>query len=260
MALLLTPELCFGCRACQIACKSWNQLAADKTKNVGSRENPPDLSANNFNRIRWIEVPSQKDPVRWLFVSQRCMHCGEAGCMKVCPSPGALTRSEEGAVVTNKGKCVGCHLCLAGCPFNIPRYGEDGKLAKCTMCVDRMAGGLIPSCAKTCPTGAIAFGERDAMLAKAQEAGYSTIYGQTDLGGLGALFAFKDAPLVYGYADKPAINEWVLFWEEYLKPGAWILTGGVVALSALHFLAAGPHRVEEPSTITNEKKDETKRA
>jgi formate dehydrogenase iron-sulfur subunit len=245
MALLVTPELCIGCRACQIACKSWNQLPAQKTKNSGTYENPPDLSAVNFNKIKFTEIPSEKDPMRWLFISQRCMHCEEAGCMKVCPSPGALTRSKDGAVVTNKDKCIGCHLCLAGCPFNVPRYGKDGKMSKCTQCADRMEHGMIPSCAKTCPTGAIAFGDRDAMIAKAKKNGYATVYGEADLGGLGALFAFKDAPKVYGYADKPEINNMIVFWHKFLKPISWLGLGGIAAAALAHYAIIGPHKVEE---------------
>ncbi len=72
--LLITPDICVGCRACQVACKEWNQLPATKTKNNGTHENPPDLDGNNFNKIRFIEHADQKG-VKWLFVSQRCMHC-----------------------------------------------------------------------------------------------------------------------------------------------------------------------------------------
>ena len=258
MSLLVSPELCIGCRACQIACKSWNQLSAEKTKNHGGYENPPDLTPNNFNKIRYTEIPSEKDPMRWLFVSQRCMHCKDAGCMKICSSPGALTRSESGAVVTNHEKCVGCHLCIAGCPFNVPRYNrETNKLAKCTQCADRVPHGLTPLCAKTCPTGAIAFGERDELLAKARQKGYAKVYGEMDLGGLGTLFAFKDAPKIYGYADKPAINEFVIFWHKFLKPASWLGIGGMTALMGLHYLAVGPKKEtqdkEEPTCLCGEK-------
>jgi formate dehydrogenase iron-sulfur subunit len=250
-SLLISPELCIGCRACQIACKSWNQLPADKTKNNGGYENPPDLSANNFNKIRYAEIPSEKNPVRWLFVSQRCMHCDDAGCMKICPAPGAITRSKDGAVVVNKDKCTGCKLCSAGCPFNVPRFGTDGKLSKCTLCADRTENGLTPSCAKTCPTGAITYGDRDALLGRAKKAGYDKVYGEADLGGLGALFAFKDPPKLYGYADKPVINEMVVFWHKYLKPAALAGIGGMTALMAVHYLAVGPKKEKE-------EKDETK--
>jgi formate dehydrogenase iron-sulfur subunit len=250
-SLLLYPELCIGCRACQVACKSWNELQAGKTRNNGTFENPPDLTPYNFNRIRFVEVPSEKNPIRWLFVSQRCMHCDDAGCMKICPSPGALYRTKDGAVAVNKDKCIGCKLCLAGCPFNVPRFGKDDKLAKCTLCSDRTESGLTPACAKTCPTGAIVYGDRDALIARAQKAGYGKVYGETDLGGLGALFAFKDPPKLYGYADKPTINEMVIFWHKFLKPAAWAGIGGMTALMAIHYLAVGPKKEKE-------EKDETK--
>jgi len=244
-ALLVSPELCIGCRGCQVACKSWNQLPADATKNNGTYENPPDLTPNNYNKIRFIEIPSEKDPTRWLFVSQRCMHCEDAGCMKICPTPGALYRTKDGAVATNKDKCIGCHLCLAACPFNVPRYGKDGKLAKCTQCADRIENGMIPSCAKTCPTGAIAFGDREALIVRAKKAGYAKLYGEADLGGLGALFAFKEAPKVYGYEENPKISEMVVFWHTILKPLSYIGIGGIAAAALVHYATVGPHKVEK---------------
>ncbi len=245
--LLISPELCLGCRGCQVACKSWNQLPGEKTINKGSFENPPDLSADSYNKVRFVEVPSEQNPTRWLFVSQRCMHCEDAGCMKICPTPGALYRTKDGAVAVNKDKCIGCKLCSAACPFGIPRYDKNDKLSKCTMCADRTENGLMPICAKTCPTGAILYGDRDELIAKAQKAGYSKVYGMADLGGLGAMFAFKDAPKLYGYADKPEINEMVVFWHKYLKPAAWIGMGGMAALTLLHYVAIGPKKDKEVS-------------
>jgi formate dehydrogenase iron-sulfur subunit len=256
MSLLITPEICTGCRACQVACKAWNQLPAEKTKFTGDFGSPSDLTGNTYNRVNFTEMPSEKNPVRWLFVSQRCMHCEDAGCMKICPTPGALYRTKDGAVATDKEKCIGCHLCLAACPFNVPRYGADGKLGKCTMCSDRTENGMIPACAKTCPTGAITYGDRDHLIARAQKMGYAKVYGQNELGGLGTLFAFKDAPKIYGYADKPVINEMVIVWHKYLKPASWLGIGAVTALSAIHYLTVGPHKEEDPNK--KEGKDETK--
>jgi len=245
MGLLISPELCIGCRACQVACKSWNQLPGDATKNRGSYENPGDLTPHLYNRIRFVELPSEKDPMRWLFVNQRCMHCDDAGCMKICPTPGALYKTSEGAVAVNKDKCIGCHLCLAGCPFNVPRYDEKGKCSKCHLCFDRIANNMAPACAKTCPTGAISYGDREALIAKAQKMGYQKVYGQADLGGLGAIYAFKDGPKVYGYDEKPQISEMIVFWHKYLKPLSYIGLGGVAAAAVLHYVAVGPHKVEE---------------
>ncbi len=243
-ALLISPELCIGCRGCQTACKSWNQLPATKTMNKGTFENPPDLTPNLYNRIRYVEVPSETNMVRWLFVSQRCMHCEDAGCMRICPAPGALFRTKEGAVAFNKDKCIGCKLCVAGCPFDVPRYDENNKVSKCHLCSDRIAEGLSPACAKTCPTGAIAYGDRDELMAKAKKAGYEKLYGEADLGGLGVLYAFKDAPKLYGMIERPEIPETVLFWHKVLKPLSYIGLAGAVAAAALHYIAIGPKRDE----------------
>lgn len=249
MAILVSPEVCIGCRACQVACKSWNQLPAEKSVNRGSFENPADLTPKLYNRIHYVEVPSNKDPFRWLFVNQRCMHCDDAGCMKVCPAPGALYKTKEGAVAYNKDKCISCKLCVVACPFNVPRYDEKEKVSKCNLCADRIANGLHPACTKTCPTGALRYSERDNLIAMAQKAGYQKLYGQADLGGLGALYAFKDPPKLYGYEEKPQIPESVVFWHKVLKPLSYLGLGGVVAASLLHYIAIGPHKEKEEEEV-----------
>lgn len=243
-ALLVSPELCIGCRSCQTACKSWNQLSGTKTTNRGSYENPPDLTADLYNRVRYVEMPSETNIMRWLFVSQRCMHCGDAGCMKICPAPGALYRTKEGAVAFDKEKCIGCKLCIAGCPFDVPRYDGKDKISKCHMCYDRIAEGLEPACAKTCPTDAIRFGDRDDLIGLAIKAGYEKVYGEQDLEGLGVIYAFKDPPKVYGMDEKPAIPESVVFWHRVLKPLTYIGLGGAVAASLLHYVTFGPKKDE----------------
>ncbi len=244
-AILVTPELCIGCRACQVACKSWNQLPGIKTKNNGTYQNPPDLASAAFNIIQYNEVPSQENPVRWLFVSRRCMHCDDAGCMNICPTPGAIYRTAEGAVATDHEKCIGCKLCVTACPFDVPRYGADNKMSKCHLCFDRIGAGMSPACVKTCPTGALAFGDREELISKAKKEGFATIYGEKDLGGLGSVYAFKDEPKLYGMKENPAIPSSVVFWHNYLKPLSAIGLGGVVAAAAIHYLAIGPHKEEK---------------
>ena len=248
--ILVSPELCIGCRGCQTACKEWNRLEGEKTVNRGSTENPPDLSTNTFNKIRYVELPSEKQSVRWLFVSQRCMHCGDAGCMKICPAPGALFKTPEGAVAYDKDKCIGCRLCVTSCPFNVPRYDANNKISKCHLCADRISQGLTPACTKTCPTGALSYGDRDELIGLAKKAGYAKVYGEKDLEGLGAVYAFTDAPKIYGMSESPAIPEAVVFWDNILKPLSYLGLAGVVAAAAFHYVAFGPKKYEE------EKKDE----
>ncbi|HBI14749.1 MAG TPA: 4Fe-4S ferredoxin [Desulfobulbaceae bacterium] len=244
-AILVTPELCIGCRACQVSCKSWNQLPGIKTHNSGTYQNPPDLSNTAFNLINFIEMPSQENPARWLFVSRRCMHCDDAGCMKICPAAGAIYRTPEGAVAFDSDKCVACKLCVNACPFDVPRYNDQGKMSKCHLCFDRIGSGMEPACTKTCPTGALKYGDRDELVKTAKVDGFSTIYGENDLGGLGAVYAFKEAPKLYGMKENPVIPSSVIFWHKYLKPLSWIGLGGVVAAAAIHYLAIGPHKDEE---------------
>jgi len=254
-SILVSPELCIGCRGCQTACKEWNQLEGEKTENRGSTENPPDLSTNTFNKIRYVELPTEKNPVRLLFVSQRRMHCGDAGCMKICPAPGALFRTEEGAVAYDKDKCIGCRLCVTACPFNVPRYDANNKISKCHLCADRISQELEPACAKTCPTGALRFGDKDELLGLAKKAGYTKVYGETDLEGLGAMYAFMDAPGIYGMKENPAMPEAVVFWHNVLKPLSYLGLAGVAAAAALHYVAFGPKKYEVEMR-EEEKKDE----
>ena len=215
--LLITPDICIGCRACQVACKEWNQLPASKTKNNGTYENPPDLDENNFNRIRFIETKDSK-VFRWLFVSHRCMHCGEPACVQICPVGAMMKDKETGIVYYDKNKCIACHACVSACPFSIPRYdqGGKGKISKCHLCIDRVKAGLTPACAKTCPTGAIKYGDRDALIKEAKAKGYK-LYGETELGGLGVVFALTDSPKVYKLAENPKISESVAFWGSVLR-------------------------------------------
>lgn len=238
VGLLITPELCTGCRACQSSCKEWNKLPAEQTVNTGSYENPPDLSAVTYNRIRFVEV--QKEGMDWLFVSQRCMHCGDAGCIQICPAPGALYRTSIGSVGFNAGKCIGCKLCQAACPFDVPRFNAHDRVAKCDLCEDRITNGLAPACAKTCPTGAIRFGERDGLIATAKAEGYGTVYGETDLAGMGVMFAFAKSPDYYGYNGSPGVPGSVVFWKQILRPLTVLGVGAAVAGTALHYMSVGP--------------------
>jgi formate dehydrogenase iron-sulfur subunit len=165
-SILVDASKCTACRGCQIACKQWNQLPGVPTKNVGSFENPQDLSANTWKIVRFAEGKNGGGKAYWNFFSEQCRHCMSPGCMAVAEKEEIIQDEATGAVIfTPKTKDIDAKATLEGCPYNIPRKDEKtGALVKCTMCVDRVKDGQIPACVKSCPTGAMVFGDRDKIL------------------------------------------------------------------------------------------------
>jgi formate dehydrogenase iron-sulfur subunit len=173
-SFLIDTTKCTACRGCQIACKQWNQRPAEKTVNTGSHQNPPDLSVNTWKVVRFSEPAGES--VSWYFFPDQCRHCVSPPCKEVADAKakGAITIDEAtGAVIFSpkvKVKASDFKEIREACPYNIPRINPaTGIMAKCTMCVDRTREGLLPACVKTCPSGAMSFGDRKAILEKAQK-------------------------------------------------------------------------------------------
>lgn len=240
---LVDTSRCIGCRSCQVACKQWNKLDADKTKNQGTFENPRDLTPALYNRIRFVEQESS-GAVTWQFFNERCLHCGEAGCMKVCPSPGALFRNSDGVVVFNKEKCISCKYCVSACPFNIPRYDADDKVSKCHLCMDRISNGMMPACAKACPTETLKYGNRAELINKAKAA-KKNLYGESDLNGLGVVYALEGPPEQYGLPATPSIPLSIFLWKDVVKPLGILGFWGSIGAMLLHYVTIGPKRIDE---------------
>jgi formate dehydrogenase iron-sulfur subunit len=165
---------CTACRGCQVACKQWNQRAAEKTVNWGSNQNPPDLSYNTWKLVRFSEVAEPK--VNYYFFADQCRHCMSPPCKEVADgkAKGAILQDEKtGAVVFNpkvKVKPADFKEIRESCPYDIPRINAGmGIMAKCTMCFDRIKEGMLPACVKVCPTGTMNFGDRKDMLEKANK-------------------------------------------------------------------------------------------
>ena len=142
---LVDLGLCISCKACEAACKTWNNVPTGRN-------------------VRWRRVIDQVNGV-WpnvetYAVSMSCNHCADASCVKACPSGALAVRAKDGIVTFDKAKCIGCRYCESVCPYGAPQYdATEKKMSKCTMCVDRIDAGKVPACADTCPTGALQFGK-----------------------------------------------------------------------------------------------------
>ena len=218
--------LCIGCKACEVACKEWNNLPADNIGLTGeSFDNTGALSANTWRHVSFIEMPALRDPGQpafqsgWLMMSDVCKHCHNAPCLEACPT-GALFRTEFDTVVVQQDICNGCGYCVPACPFGVVDISpQDGKAHKCTLCYDRLKGGLEPACAKACPTDSIQFGEVSELQERARGRverlhaagqGKAYLYGVPDspgaTGGLDHLHAFfllTERPEVYNLPAAP---------------------------------------------------------
>src|ERR671937_76250 len=219
MGFFTDTTVCIGCKACEVACKSWNQLpargegGADLELSGLSYDNTVRLSGTTWRHVKFIEQFDGPYNGRWLMMSDVCKHCVQAGCLEVCPT-GAITRTEFDTVVIQADVCNGCRYCIAACPFDVIGVNPVTNTAqKCTLCYDRLQSGLTPACAQACPTASIQFGpirelraRADQRVAALQQAGQKDayIYGKEDIvGGLNAFFLLLDKPEVYGLPSSP---------------------------------------------------------
>lgn len=194
-AILTDITKCIGCTQCVSACKMINNLPPDKPREWQKNDG---LSAKN-----WTSVLRREE----FFLRKQCRHCIEPACAAACPV-GALNKTELGAVIYDRDKCLGCRYCMMACPYGIPRYDWDSPvpyIRKCILCYDNIMSGKIeqPACTKNCPTGATIFGERNSLISEAKrrinqkpDLYLDLIYGETEVGGTNVLYiTSKDCPL-----------------------------------------------------------------
>jgi len=254
-------SVCIGCKACEVACKEWNQVPEDGHEITGmSYDNTAALGASTWRHVAFIEQerpagPGGADGVRWLMSSDVCKHCTSAACLDVCPT-GSLLRTEFGTVVVQDDICNGCGYCIPACPYGVidqrhaPKGDPSVGLAqKCTLCYDRIGVGLEPACAKACPTDSIQFGPLDELRRRAAEraaslhaAGVSEarLYGEDPddgVGGAGAFFLLLEDPEVYGLPPDPVVTTRDLgaMWRR-----AGLAAAAMAVVTVCSFLGASP--------------------
>jgi len=260
VAKLIDISKCIGCKACQVACMQWNDLRDEVGTTTGIYDNPVDLTDQSWTVMRFAEYKSPEGKLEWLIRKDGCMHCEDPGCLKACPSPGAIVKYGNGIVDFNSANCIGCGYCVAGCPFNIPRISKkDNKAYKCTLCSDRVAVGLEPACVKTCPTGAIQFGAKTDMVKRGEkrvgdlkERGYQQagLYNPAGVGGTHVMYVLQHADKPNLYNDlplDPKISPWVSLWKGVTKPLLSIGIGLAVLGAFFHYVTCGP-KEEDPGS------------
>lgn len=234
-------SLCIGCKACEVACKQWNQLPMDDLVWIGSSyDNTHHLGSTTWRHVTFAELPGaggSGGQTNWLMMSDVCKHCAHAGCLEACPT-GAIIRTEFNTVVVQQDVCNGCNYCVPSCPYGVIEVNmtgvgadsssADGKAHKCTLCYDRLKDGLEPACAKACPTDSIQFGDVAELRAHAQdrvkelrEQGLDAyLYGDAangdgnravgtspGIGQLGASFLLLDKPSRYNLPEHPVLPQ-----------------------------------------------------
>src|SRR5436853_7149089 len=214
MGFFTDTTVCIGCKACEVACKEWNQLPSTdggaNTLSGHSYDNTRQLDGIHWRHVKFVEqCAADREGGRWLMMSDVCKHCVQAGCLEVCPT-GAIIRTQFDTVVIQSDVCNGCRACIAACPFGVIDINPvSGTAHKCTLCYDRLQVGLEPACAKACPTQSIQFGPlaelqqaADVRLATLHSQGVTQaqLYGRDDkvYGGLNAFFLLMDKPETYG--------------------------------------------------------------
>ena len=249
-------SICIGCKACEVACKEWNDVPEDGLEWTGfSHDNSQGLGADTWRHVAFIEqrrpltghatnFQRESDGFRWLMSSDVCKHCTHAACLDVCPT-GAIFRTEFGTVVVQEDVCNGCGYCVPACPYGVlDKRESDGLIHKCTLCYDRLGVGEEPACAKACPTDSIQFGELDELreradrrLAQMQSAGVNEarLYGRDPddgVGGAGAFFLLLDEPEVYGLPPDPVVTTRDLgrMWRNVAAAAAGLLAVGLASV------------------------------
>ena len=161
--LVIDLKRCNGCQACAVACKAENMTT-------------PGIKWDwVLDRERGTYPNSTRE-----FIPMLCMHCKKPPCIEACPVDAITKSADNGIVLVDMEKCIGCKLCFPVCPFGAPQFGKDGLMQKCDFCVERVGKGLTPAWAQICPTGALQAGPLEELLKKARKRSAKRLPGTTE--------------------------------------------------------------------------------
>jgi formate dehydrogenase iron-sulfur subunit len=265
-AFLIDMTKCTGCRGCQVACKQWNQLDAEKTTFFSGEgyQNPPMMSEHTFTRIKFKDY-QKNGQNEFAFYKEMCMHCNEPACASVCPV-GAFKKTKEGPVTYDAERCIGCRFCMVACPFGVPKY-EWSKafplVKKCTGCYSRVKDGKKPACATTCAS-AITYGERGEMIKEAKrrmasrpEKYLQKLYGAEEAGGTSVIYltALPFDELGFKHVTKRPLPSYT--WQALrLVPGIFLTVGGSLSLLSWFTHRKDRLKIEEEQREASQKSKE----
>lgn len=281
--MFVDTSVCTGCKACQVACKQWNELPMEDEQAVrehraftgDSYDNTGHLSATNWRHVKFIEqFTEDRSEGRWLMMSDSCKHCEQAGCLEVCPT-GALYRTQFGSVDIHQDVCIGCRYCVGACPFGVIEFNKNtGRVNKCILCQDRLEEGMGTACAKACPTASLTYGPVDdlkamaaarvrALHARGQTSAY--VYGwdlgnsgvitagpnkgqavrDTEVvGGLNVFYLLLDQPTIYGLPSAPQLP------QRNMAPSAGVALISAAVLGVTGLAAFRRRRMEQAAAVS----------
>ncbi|MBI4648636.1 MAG: 4Fe-4S dicluster domain-containing protein [Bacteroidia bacterium] len=264
-AYLYDNTKCIGCRACQVACKQWKNLPAEKTEFFGGPgyQNPAKLSSSTFTLIKYHEEVEEDKLKDWVFFKEQCRHCLEPACVSACLVK-ALEKTPEGPVIYHENLCMGCRYCMISCPFDIPKFQYHKVIPliqKCNYCYDRLEEGLLPACSQTCPSGAIKFGTRGELIEEARERIFKNpdryvnhIYGEHEVGGTSTL-CISSVPLEkFGVRDV-GTTPIPSYSKQFLTAVPVVIIGAATFCTALYWIAKRREAVAEAENKTEIKEE-----
>jgi formate dehydrogenase iron-sulfur subunit len=257
-AVIVDSRRCIGCRGCQVACKIWNKLPAEKTEvSDGEYTNPTDFSPITWKVVHFKEIgdydrnKSGTGGLKWRMLADNCKHCLEPTCVSVCPS-GALWKRSDGPVLYDVNRCIGCGYCEMSCPWGVPNFDEEiHSIRKCTMCFDRIDQGLEPSCVATCPTDALKFMtlEEAQRMAREEKTKGLHVYGLSEVGGTSWIY-ISDVPFSeFGLQDYDSMT------QNAFEEGMLVRFAGIGLFIGGALIAAAKLYIERRETIAKEKSE-----